>query len=99
MDSAAKERIEITLLLDALFQALEEITTKNRAYREVIRREPNAKHLKNHFDFALKRLLALSEAKKYGDLHNRAICALQDRSLDEFVQLAREVLERSHMWG
>jgi len=85
-------------LFEALFQSLEDASLRNKAYSEVIQTMPNQAAIMAQVQEREKTLTRL-EPQKYSDLLNRAIHALEGRSLAELVPLGRAVQERVQHWG
>jgi hypothetical protein len=89
----------LQLFLNTLFQALEDVTLRNRAYSEVIRKEPNTRELTDRVNQADKNLRSLLDTGKYIDLQTQAIELAQAHSLSELAELSQRVQERVRVWG
>jgi hypothetical protein len=85
-------------LFAAIFDLLDELVTRNRAYDKVLTGLVGRESL----EVRLKQLESLrfsaAEPRIYTDLRNRAIVAALDRNPSELVSLARELSERTHLW-
>ena len=89
----------VRLCLEGLFQALEDMSMRNRAYREAIRIEGKEEYWNPRVERAEEILRAQGELEKYSDLRKRAIESVEDHSLSELALLGREVQARVQIWG
>lgn len=96
---SSDDYVTIRLYFESLIQALEDVSLRNKAYWEVIQKEPNRVDLMGRVTSAEETLRNLCEPEKYIDLRDRAKRALANGSFDELPQLGREVQERVQHWG
>lgn len=91
-------RIASEYLFGAIFDVLDELITRNRAYQEVLKESVGEANLAAQVKRIESLYSSVSEPRIYNDLRNRAIRAAGDNDPDEFLSLAREVPNRTHLW-
>jgi len=85
-------------LFAAIFDLLDELVTRNRAYDKVLTDLVGEEQLQVHLKWLESLRFSVAEPRIYTDLRNRAILAAQDRNPAELVSLARELSERTRLW-
>ncbi|HEV2487413.1 MAG TPA: hypothetical protein VGT08_17950 [Terracidiphilus sp.] len=89
---------ESAYLFGAIFDVLDELITRNRAYQKALEELVSPTELGAQIRRIENLRPAVSEPQIYNDLRKRAILAAEDHNPDEFVSLARELSDRTHLW-
>jgi hypothetical protein len=90
--------VSVRYFIEAMFSSLDALIMRNRAYHTVLLGFAGESNLKKHLDKVQDAVRGAYEPPIYNALRDRAIQAAQDRNLDEFVSLAREVSDRTRAW-
>jgi hypothetical protein len=85
-------------LFGAIFDVLDELITRNRAYQEVLKGMVKEADLAAKVKRIEELYTSVSEPRIYTDLRNQAIRAAKDNNPAEFMSLARELTHRTHLW-
>ncbi|MGO9446549.1 MAG: hypothetical protein ACLPXB_17515 [Thiobacillaceae bacterium] len=97
-ESEFDPRVAEEYLFAALFDLLDELVTRNRAYDKVLTDLVGKDQLSGRIKQLESLRFSVAEPRIYTDLRNRAIAAAVDRNPAELVSLARELSERTHLW-
>jgi hypothetical protein len=91
--------LALRVFLMTIFQALEDVSARNRAYRKVVQKEPNGEELAARVTQTEQTNRTLLDTEKYSDLRDRAIESVLNHSLSELAALAPLVKSRVQIWG
>jgi RNA processing factor Prp31 len=85
-------------VLGAMFDLLDELITRNRAYERVLETLVQRDDLQKRIKQVESLRPSAAEPPIYTDLRARAIAAAQDGSISELLSLVRQISDRTHLW-